>query len=239
MTGRPGVPEVLCCLGHTVDIVLGPAKLLVLTIWAGHGEDLLRQLASVREAEDERIPSVARSEPLSEDGESTGPGEPHAVVENQDMIFFWKPRGWSMSVGKERQGAVEEHRLEIWLAEHWGRSFPIAHAADLQHGLLHRLDRDTSGLVAWAKTYEAYYLGRLQFSLHRGLVKRERLSRNPAQLAGHRRRIQPAKGETSKRCLPARIGLPAKTMVRQVAHFAGPGGAALSLVEADRKDATV
>lgn len=50
MTGRPGVPEVLCCLGHTVDIVLGPAKLLVLTIWAGHGEDLLRQLASVREA---------------------------------------------------------------------------------------------------------------------------------------------------------------------------------------------
>ncbi|CAK9094277.1 unnamed protein product [Durusdinium trenchii] len=192
----------------------------------------------------------SRSEPLSEDGESTGPGEPHAVVENQDMIFFWKPRGWSMSVGKERQGADEvereEHRLEIWLAEHWGRSFPIAHAADLQHGLLHRLDRDTSGLVAWAKTYEAYYLGRLQFSLHRGLVKRYLCvccGHFPLDRQGcfieTSLRIQPAKGETSKRCLPARIGLPAKTMVRQVAHFAGPGGAALSLVEADRKDATV
>lgn len=80
--------------------------------------------------------------------------QPHVVTESQELCFLWKPKGWSMTVGKDREGAgsVEQGQLlSEWLQDHLGDDFPVARDADAQHGLLHRLDRDTSGLVAFAK----------------------------------------------------------------------------------------
>lgn len=40
-------------------------------------------------------------------------------------------------------------------SRHWGDAFPIATDPSVSHGLLHRLDRMTSGLILWASSYRS------------------------------------------------------------------------------------
>eukprot|EP00435_Cladocopium_sp_Y103_P061438 s473_g23.t1 len=194
--------------------------------------------------------SPAKSLPHSRPRDGSGTGwlgeQPHVVTESQELCFLWKPKGWSMTVGKDREGANDAGQgqlLSKWLQDHFGNDFPVARDADAQHGLLHRLDRDTSGLVAFAKTYEAYYEGRLQFSLQ-SVVKRYVCvchGHVGMDLMGHfittPLRIIQAGADGPKRSVPAGgggvgFGLPSKTLVLDVTHFVGPdGGQALSLVE--------
>lgn len=196
--------------------------------------------------------SPAKSLPHSRPRDGSGTGwlgeQPHVVTESQELCFLWKPKGWSMTVGKDREGANDAGQgqlLSKWLQDHFGNDFPVARDADAQHGLLHRLDRDTSGLVAFAKTYEAYYEGRLQFSLQ-SVVKRYVCvchGHVGMDLMGHfittPLRIIQAGADGPKRSVPAGgggvgFGLPSKTLVLDVTHFVGPdGGQALSLVEVE------
>lgn len=49
--------------------------------------------------------------------------QPHVVTESQELCFLWKPKGWSMTVGKDREGAgsVEQGQLlSEWLHDHLG-----------------------------------------------------------------------------------------------------------------------
>jgi len=204
----------------------------------GLARSLLQQMAREKDSRS------GRSHVPPEAAGSFGKDEhPHIGIQNEQLCFLWKPKGWSMSVGKDREGSGDtgsEQTMERWIQDHFGDIFPIAKDADAQHGLLHRLDRDTSGLVAWAKMYDAYYEGRLQFSLQRVLKRYVCVCHGhvPTDRIGcfirTSLRIIPAGPEGPKRCIPGGDGgLPSKTLVLDVTHFTSPDGAALSLVEVE------
>jgi len=137
------------------------------------GRSLCSRMA---ERKDKAVPSsqVLTSRPQS----SLPPGqEPSVAVESDTICLLWKPPGWTMSVGKDRlsgKGEQTEGRgpqgeaktLQSWLRQCFSLN-PIVHDAEAQHGLLHRLDENTSGLVAFAKTFSAYYAGQVAFLLRR------------------------------------------------------------------------
>jgi len=97
----------------------------------------------------------------------------------------WKPSGWAVLVsdddgaanaGQETvasMGARRSPLLHEWLAQRLGARFPIACDANLAHGLLHRLDRETSGVLLWAKSQRSYYTARVHFVARR--VRKEYL----------------------------------------------------------------
>jgi len=66
----------------------------------------------------------------------------------------------------EDKTANRQLLLQDWVAQ---RRHNIVRDAKVDHGILHRLDRDTSGLMACAASYQGYFLGRLQFGLRRVL----------------------------------------------------------------------
>lgn len=57
--------------------------------------------------------------------------------------------------------------LEQWLKASFSKEYPIAEDSVMQHGVVHRLDVDTSGALLWAKTYTGYFLSQLQFAARR------------------------------------------------------------------------
>merc|ERR1712151_1095608 len=58
-----------------------------------------------------------------------------------------------------------------WVAEKFSQKMPIAGDRRYACGFIHRLDRQTSGLLLVAKTYWGYYWGKLQWAALR--VKKE------------------------------------------------------------------
>jgi 23S rRNA-/tRNA-specific pseudouridylate synthase len=92
------------------------------------------------------------------------------------LLAVYKPPGWTVTVGAGPvhvlQTQAGELRLEKWLQQTLSR-LPFAsgdeiwHDPSHQHGLLQRLDKDTSGLLLCAVTYSGYYQAQLEFAAHR------------------------------------------------------------------------
>ncbi|OLP88849.1 Pentatricopeptide repeat-containing protein, chloroplastic [Symbiodinium microadriaticum] len=81
------------------------------------------------------------------------------VWDQPDRAVFFKPPGW------EVYGA----HTSLFAASHFGNW--VAEAESHNFGFLHRLDVPSSGLIAFAKTYAAFY--DLQFQLHLGRITRD------------------------------------------------------------------
>jgi len=194
-------------------------------------------------------------------GGVAGGSVPAVLSEQPSLIAVWKPPGWTATVqgvpglGRRKSSDEEEAEgltaepsrgsgrpLQGWLAQQLGGSFPIVLDASVQHGLLHRLDRDTSGVICCAKTYHGYYLGLLQFvarrvrkyyvCLCRGHVTpAHRFLEAPLRTTtavggvGSRSSAVVLKSEVSPR------GRPARTELLAVAQLVGPAGERCSLVE--------
>lgn len=120
-------------------------------------------------------PSSSRSAAAG-DGED---GRPFILCDSRDVCVIWKPPGWitipadhsaeeggDLGDSSDPDGASGP-TLTGFAAEHLGADHPVALDARVQNGLVHRLDRDTSGAVCCAKTYLGYYLAVLQFSARR------------------------------------------------------------------------
>ncbi|CAE7451065.1 GUSB, partial [Symbiodinium necroappetens] len=60
--------------------------------------------------------------------------------------------------------------LAPWLAQNLGPVSPISADPDAQHGILHRLDAETSGPLVCATSYTGYALAMLQFG-SRNVIK--------------------------------------------------------------------
>jgi len=180
-------------------------------------------------------------------------GEPHVLVSHPLMCALWKPAGWTVSVGadhldigasgyqveedqeqdNEAVGDTSKRMLERWLVEQHGLRHPVAGDESVQHGLLHRLDRGTSGIVACAMTYAGYFLGKLEFYL--GRVKKCYICMCHGHTPPSSRLLDvPLKvvyeGRV-KRSAASPDGVRAETEVHLVGHLVGPAGEALSLVE--------
>merc|ERR1712129_394354 len=108
--------------------------------------------------------------------------EPCVVIERQQVCVLWKPPSWAATAKtsvnptdayENEQGSFEDgytsadcRHLHAWLAQEFNDR-PIVHDVGVSHGLVHRLDRDTSGVLLWAKSYSGLWDARLQFNASR------------------------------------------------------------------------
>ena len=78
--------------------------------------------------------------------------EPRILAETEAFLVAYKPRG--MHSAPLAEG--EEGTLLAWCAERCPAVLGVRGRKEVERGLLHRLDRDTAGLVLLAKTRSAY-----------------------------------------------------------------------------------
>ncbi|CAJ1416981.1 unnamed protein product [Effrenium voratum] len=135
--------------------------------------------------------------------------EPAVLRQEEGFCLVWKPPGWEVSVsdGEDQEVYSSAPQIQDWLAK--AGNCPIASDPDASHGLIHRLDRDTSGLLLWAPTYASYYALRLAFVT--GKVQKEYLClchgwvpREPRMLDAAIRRVlqkEPRPGAPCERVL--------------------------------------
>jgi len=130
-------------------------------------EEVCRAWAVVNDSKAPPLPTPGRVEDRKEE-------MPYVLQDTSHFCILAKPPGWTVSVSHST-GAEEGHysatqghgkdtrRLQDWIMEKLGPKHPIALDASAAHGLLHRLDRETSGGILCAKSYLGSYMAQLQF----------------------------------------------------------------------------
>ena len=158
----------------------------------------------------------------------------------KDVCILWKPAGWTVSVGNfEEENEVEVQwragakgkPLQDWLRENLGRSWPIASDQNADFGLVHRLDRDTSGPILCAKTYQGFH--RLHLCLVSFKARKEYLCLCEGFVKGPRlldMKLRVEGSGASRRSLIGARGHRAILKILETAHLRGPDSAAVSLV---------
>lgn len=92
-----------------------------------------------------------------------------------ELYALWKPPNCSAASEEIRNPAARSEEplaLRNWLQEHFGHR-AIVHDESVTYGMVHRLDRFTSGVLLWAPCYQGLYEARLQFAARR--VRKEYL----------------------------------------------------------------
>lgn len=91
---------------------------------------------------------------------------PHIIFENDDVCVINKPSG----ISAHADGARHEETVADWLVAHapsaHGVGEPLVLATGSvveRHGIVHRLDKETSGVMVLAKTQEAFLYLKTQF----------------------------------------------------------------------------
>merc|ERR1719362_1483429 len=113
---------------------------------------------------------------------------PFVLRTSPNLCVLWKPPGWTVladRVTEDERGEQEQEReqeqesiglfesdglfrpFEDWVIQHLGPHSAIACDADASSGLLHRLDRETSGALLAARTYQGYHEAQLLFAARR------------------------------------------------------------------------
>ncbi len=83
---------------------------------------------------------------------------PTIVFEDNEMFVLNKPAGWIVnSAGTTTTQPV----VQAWLKENF--DFPIAKNDELRSGVVHRLDKETSGILLIAKTEKSFFELQRQF----------------------------------------------------------------------------
>lgn len=76
--------------------------------------------------------------------------EPRVIYEDGEILVLEKPAG----VVVNRATSAKEETVQDWVAQNF--QFPIANDQLFRNGIVHRLDKETSGLLLVAKTQEAF-----------------------------------------------------------------------------------
>lgn len=96
--------------------------------------------------------------------------EPKIIFEDESLMVIDKPAGWVVNQAE----SVKEQTVQDWFTKKY-LIFNIQYSVDSEFlqkgGVVHRLDKDTSGVMVLAKTPEAYEKLKLQF-LERKTVKK-------------------------------------------------------------------
>ncbi|CAE8609219.1 unnamed protein product [Polarella glacialis] len=171
---------------------------------------------------------------VAPDTGSNSSNEPRILEAHGPLLVLWKPPGWTVAVGagpahvQVRASELGQLRIEKWLQQKAGLGgCPILADAGHQHGLLHRLDRETSGLLCCAVTYRGYYQALLQFAARRVRKGYVCLCEGHVDLSPRfidaPLRTSAVSGAASTGTLLQSVvslrGRPARTEVRQVAHL--------------------
>mmetsp|Transcript_16993 Transcript_16993/g.46784 ORF Transcript_16993/g.46784 Transcript_16993/m.46784 type:complete len:335 (-) Transcript_16993:57-1061(-) len=171
--------------------------------------------------------------------------EPRVLAASPSMLVLWKPPGWIVSVadgGRTVSGQRVPGRarlLQKWVAAAFGSQWPIARDLAVSQGIVHRLDRDTSGALLWAGRYGAYYAARLEFAARRVRKEYVCLCHGHAPRAAPRMLLAPLReapavcsSSAASQSEASPRGRPARTELAAVRHLVGPEGCGLSLVAA-------
>lgn len=82
--------------------------------------------------------------------------EPKIIYENENFLAVLKPAGLmvhgvKIAKGKERSGSVEPTLVD-WLLKHRPEVGEVGDDVGMRPGIVHRLDKETSGIILVAKT---------------------------------------------------------------------------------------
>ena len=76
--------------------------------------------------------------------------EPKIIYEDQALLVVDKPSGWIVN---EADTTTSQPVLQTWLKS---LDYPLAKSREERSGIVHRLDKETSGVLLVAKTKEAF-----------------------------------------------------------------------------------
>lgn len=76
--------------------------------------------------------------------------EPEIVFEDDQLLLLNKPSGW---VVNDAQTTVGQNTIQNWLSK---LDYPLSKSHEFRSGIVHRLDKETSGLLIVAKTENAF-----------------------------------------------------------------------------------
>jgi len=171
---------------------------------------------------------------------------PHVLSEQPDICILWKPAGWTVSIDSEEDpwgsaslnssasAGTGGRQLQDWVVAQLGPSFRISVDAGAGYGLVHRLDRDTSGAIVCATSYRGYFLAQLQFATRR--VRKDYVALCHGHLLAVPRFLQAPLGglrqaDGSWRSFVDPSGRRALTEICSVGHLVCEEGSHVSLVE--------
>jgi len=167
---------------------------------------------------------------------------PSVLAAQPRLCILWKPPGWTVSVTSSEDDvdssefSVEEFEsgkpMQTWVMQRFGADHPITKDSNTGHGLVHRLDKQTSGPLLWARNYAGFHAARLWFTAHR--VRKEYaclctgwMPLEPRSLWA---RLQKVRTEHGARSIVTQHGRPAHTDVVHVGHLLSADGRRISLV---------
>lgn len=76
--------------------------------------------------------------------------EPKIIFKDESILVIDKPAGWIVN---EAETTTNQPVVQTWLRESF--KYPIVNTTSLRSGVVHRLDKETSGLLLIAKTKTA------------------------------------------------------------------------------------
>lgn len=77
-------------------------------------------------------------------------GKPRVLFEDESILVVNKPSGW---VVNDAETTKEQETLQSWLSSF---NYPLAKSREERSGIVHRLDKETSGILLVAKTTSAF-----------------------------------------------------------------------------------
>ena len=83
--------------------------------------------------------------------------EPKIIYEDSSLLVLDKPAGWIVN---EASTTKDQPVLQTWLSQ---KDYPLARSLAERRGIVHRLDKETSGIIIVAKTKSAFEALQRQF----------------------------------------------------------------------------
>lgn len=83
--------------------------------------------------------------------------EPKIIYQDNSLLVIDKPTGWIVNDASTTNG---QPTLQAWLSK---MDYPLAKSREYRSGIVHRLDKETSGVLLIAKTKEAFEKLQAQF----------------------------------------------------------------------------
>ena len=90
--------------------------------------------------------------------------EPKIIFEDEELLVLDKPAGWIVNRSDTTKGAkTVQEWVEDYLEVSKGDTFPAFDVFNARAGIVHRLDKETSGILLVAKTPDAFVNLQSQF----------------------------------------------------------------------------
>lgn len=104
--------------------------------------------------------------------------EPKIIYEDESIFVIDKPTGWIVN---EASTTKNQPVLQTWLRQY---DYPLAGSEEYRHGIVHRLDKETSGVMIVAKDKESFDKLQAEFKAREVQKKYLALVHGPLNEAG-------------------------------------------------------